>query len=182
MTVSYPYQPRTLAHTEKTLSGPTRRATWLGNGLLAITGSNGHAWLDANHNYHETSAPAGLTILDTRTWTTRVIDSGTSTVTFANGLLLASGEQWDTTTNTSATKANGNGLTAYTVTGSTVFHVLGTSPVPSTLAVNGLAYAWQYPPSGKGKVTTSVIDLTTGSVLRTLSQGQSAPSPLIAFP
>jgi hypothetical protein len=182
MAVSYPYHPRTLAHTEKILSGPTRQAIWLGNGLLAITGSNGHAWLDAKHNYQETSTPAGLTILDTHTWTTRVIDSGTSTVTFANGLLLASGEQWDTTTNPSASTPVGNGLSAYTVTGSKVFHVLGTTPVPSTLAVNGLAYVWQYPPSGKGNVTATVIDLTTGSVLRTISQRQSAPSPLIAFP
>ena len=85
MTVSYPYQPRTLAHAEKTLSGPIRQATWLGNGLLAITGSNGHAWLDANHNYQETSDTRRLDDLDTRTWTTRVIDPGTSTVTFANG-------------------------------------------------------------------------------------------------
>ena len=83
--------------------------------------------------------------------------------------------------NPSASMPNGNGLSAYTVTGSQVFHVLGTSPVPSTLAANGLACVWQPPPGEKRNATTTVIDLPTGSVLWTISQGQSAPWPLIAF-
>jgi hypothetical protein len=179
LTVSYPYQPRTPAHAEKTLSGATRQAIWLGGGLLAITGSNGHAWLDPSHGYQETSTPAGLTILDTRTWTAHTIDSGTSTATFAYGLLLASGVQWDTTSSTSATDPNGDGLSAYTVAGSKVFHALGTAAVPSMLAADGLAYAWQYPKRANGSATTTVVDLATGSVLRTVSQGPAAPSPLI---
>jgi hypothetical protein len=175
LSVSYHVQPRTLAHAEKILSGPSRQAVWLGNGLLAITGSNGYA-----DTYRETEAPAGLTILDTHTWTTQLIDPAASTVTFAGGLLLASGEHWDTTAGTSSSKPDGNGLSAYTVGGSAVFHLLAQAPIPQVLAANGLAYAW-HPPNRKGNSTTTVIDLTTGSILQTISQGPSAPFPLIAF-
>ena len=73
-------------------------------------------------------------------------------------------------------------MSAYTVTGSTVFHVLGQSPVPSVSAANGLAYAWQYPPKFPGNATATVIDLASGSVVGTIPQGLSAPSPLIAIP
>jgi hypothetical protein len=143
LAVSYHDRPRTLAHAEKVLSGPTRQAVWLGNGLIAVTGENDRAWLDANHTYQETVTPAGLTIIDTRTWTARPVDPGASSVTFAGGLLLATGESWDTTAGISDSKPKGEGLSAYGLDGTLVFHLLGQVPVQQVRAANGLAYAWQ---------------------------------------
>jgi hypothetical protein len=59
------------------LAGPERNALWLGRGLLAITG------LD------HPRTPAGLTLVDTRSWTARVIDARATDVARVGGTLLA---------------------------------------------------------------------------------------------
>jgi hypothetical protein len=177
LAVSYHHPTRALAHADKVLAGPTREAVWLGNGLLAVTGENGNAWFDSQKAYQETEAPAGLTIVDTRNWTTRIVDPGTSSVTFAGGLLLAADESWDTTTGSSMLKPLGNGLSAYATTGAPAFHTLGKLPVQQVFVANGIAYA-------VGPATTSVVDLASGSVLKTIASAHpaSAPAPLIELP
>jgi hypothetical protein len=183
LTVSYHDQSRRLAHADKVLSGPTRAAVWLGNGLIAVTGENDRAWLDANHAYQETVTPVGLTILDTRTWTTRLVDAGTSAVTLASGLLFASGESWDTTAGTSGTTPKGTGLSAYSVAGAPVFHLLGSAAVDQVKAANGLAYAWQYSRGPKAPTITTVFDVASGHVVSTIRTKtfSAAPVPLIAY-
>jgi hypothetical protein len=59
------------------VAGPTRQALWLGGGLLAVTG------LD------HPRTPAGLTLIDTRSWSASRIDSHTTDVTLAGGTLFA---------------------------------------------------------------------------------------------
>lgn len=182
LAVSSHNQPRTLAHADKVLSGPTREAIWLGDGLIAVTGENDRAWLDANHKYQETVSPAGLTIIDTRTWTTRLVDPGVSAVTVAGGTLLASGESWDTTTGTSNLNPTGEGLNAYTTAGTLAFHLLGQTPVQQVRSANGLAYAWQLPTNPKRPATTTVFDSASGQVLHTITTtARLAPVPLIAY-
>jgi hypothetical protein len=182
LAVSYHDQPRTLAHADKVLSGPTREAVWLGNGQIAVTGENDRAWLDANHAYQETVAPAGLTIIDTRTWATRLVDPGASSVLFAGGVLLAAGESWDSTAGTSDSKPKGEGLSAYGLGGALIFHLLGQVPVQQVRAANGLVYAWQFPANLKAPTITTVLDLASGQVLRTsTTTARLAPVPLIAF-
>ena len=168
---------RTLAHADKVLSGPTRDAVWLGNGLLAVTGENDNAWLDSNNKYQESVQPAGLTIIDTRTWTGRLIDPEASGVTFAGGLLIANGESWDTTTGSSASKPIGAGLSAYTPAGVLAFHLLGNAPVQQVFVTGGAAYA-------VGPATTSVVKLPSGALLSTIRTAHraSAPTPLIELP
>lgn len=177
LAVSYHAASRMLAHADKVLAGPTRDAVWLGNGMLAVTGENDNAWLDANKMYQETVEPAGLTIVDTRTWTARLVDPMASSVTFAGGLLIAAGESWDTSAGSSASKPIGNGLSAYTTAGTLAFHLLGQAPVQQVFAAGGTAYAL-------GSGTSIVVKLASGAVLTTIkiAHPASAPTPLIELP
>ncbi len=177
LAVAYHDPTRMLARADKVLAGPTRETAWLGNGLLAVTGENDNAWLDANKAYQESVEPAGLTIVDTRTWTSRLVDAGTSRVSFNDGLLLATGESWDTTAGSSASKPIGNGLSAYSPAGVLAFHVLGKTPVQGVFVTGGTAYALE-------PAATSVVEVTSGAILNTIkvSRSASAPTPLIEYP
>ena len=67
---------RTLA---KFVAGATRSAEWLGNGMLAFSGTN---W-DGQNN-----GPTGLRIVDVRSWTTRIVNRDARSFTVAAGRLL----------------------------------------------------------------------------------------------
>jgi hypothetical protein len=69
-------------------------AHWLGNGLLAVAGMR---------SSQGTAAPTGLTLIDTRTWSRRMLDRGVSSATVSQGRLVAAGP--------------GAGLSVYDVTG-----------------------------------------------------------------
>jgi hypothetical protein len=74
---------RTFARADKELTGPVRYATWLGDGRIAVSGVNerGDAW-----------TPAGLAILDTRSWTSRVVDSTASWfITSSDSIVVVAG-------------------------------------------------------------------------------------------
>jgi hypothetical protein len=63
-----------------------RSAYWLGGGRVAVTGQD--TW--SPHGFDRT-APAGLKILDTRTWTVRGVNRLVSTLTLVRGRLIATG-------------------------------------------------------------------------------------------
>jgi hypothetical protein len=78
---------RTLA---KALSGPRLDAVWLGNGLVALTGTIDEVDVHGNTvDYHP--AAAGLTLVDVRAWKARVVDRDATTVTVAGDTLLTRG-------------------------------------------------------------------------------------------
>jgi hypothetical protein len=62
----------------KVLNGRQRSAAWLGNGLIALTGSNG-------------AEPAGLELVDVRRATARMLDRDTSHIVVGGGVLVALG-------------------------------------------------------------------------------------------
>ena len=72
---------RTLA---KGLNGPERSARWLGNGLIALTGSN-----EFVRGTTVGADPAGLELVNVRDWTTRVVDPDASAMVVAGATLLA---------------------------------------------------------------------------------------------
>jgi hypothetical protein len=69
---------RTLA---KNITGPSRQAAWLGNGLLAVAGVDYKGTHDGE--------PVGLRLVDTRTWTTRLVDSAVPWFGVGDGVLVA---------------------------------------------------------------------------------------------
>jgi hypothetical protein len=63
-----------------------RRALWLGDGKIAITGED--VWTSDGF---DRTAPAGLKILDTRTWKVRLLDPRVSLVRIVRNRLVATG-------------------------------------------------------------------------------------------
>jgi hypothetical protein len=72
-------------------SGQTRAAQWLGSGLIAVTGTD-----ESSAGEHRLR-PAGLSLVDTRDWSMRTIDSGATEVRVAGDLLLATGSSPEAT-------------------------------------------------------------------------------------
>ena len=149
---------RTLAKVE---NGWSRNVTWLGNGMLAVTGTNAHGAVVADGTEIGDFEPSGLILVDTRSWTTRVVDPSASWVVAAGQRLLTTGWAWS-----SSGGSTGNGLSLYGLDGRAIGHLFGSAPVSVTTA-GGLAYVWFGVPSEN----LSVVDPATGAVLETRSTG-----------
>ncbi len=122
--------------------GPTRHALWLGREMVAITGFDSHS--SGDH-------PAGLTIVDTRSWRSRAIDQRTTDAALVSGTLLASSFL--------GTRSFGSGLTGYSLNGARRWHRFGSSPI------------WGVQPIGRnalvgGPSTIALIEAATGRQLR----------------
>ena len=115
----------------KAMEGPERRALWLGDGRLAVTGVDYQASVDSHGHQQELDKPAGLKLIDTRNWSVRTLDHTTSSVTFAGGGLFAFGTSWDSRTS----KIGGSGLTAYDRSGRALYHRYGKQPIGGVTAV-----------------------------------------------
>jgi hypothetical protein len=109
----------------KATEGPDRRAVWLGNGRLAVTGVDYQASVDSHGHQQELDEPAGLKLIDTRNWSVHTLDHTTSSLTFSGGVLFAFGTSWDSRTS----KMSGSGLTAYDASGRKLYHRYGDQPI-----------------------------------------------------
>ena len=134
----------------KVVSGWHRQAVALGDGRLAVAGS------DYNRLRRD---PSGVDLVDVPSGTMRRLEARASYALVASGRLLVAGDQgagdgtW-----------TGMGLAAYTLDGQKLWHVLDGVPVSWVQSTGGYAYVVgeeAYPP------TVRVIDLADGSV-RTL--------------
>jgi hypothetical protein len=103
--------------------GPVREARWLGNGLVAVSGGDGHG--------EKGSSPAGLTVIDTADWTARKIDERASRFAFAGGTLLAFGGPFKTT---------GFGVIAYQLDGDRRWHLFGEEGIGRVQTMGERAY------------------------------------------
>jgi hypothetical protein len=148
LAVTYHGGTRTLS---KLLDGPSRDANWLPNGTIAVTGYDGHVSKDAKGNITESQAPAGLTIVDPRDWSVRLVDPSTDSVVVSGDLLLA--YSW----------FQGAGLGVYGLDGSARLHALAGS-IMSVQAGAGMAFVTM--PNGTGW-KLAVLDLATGRVVST---------------
>jgi hypothetical protein len=86
LAVTYHGGSRTLA---KALDGRVREAAWLPNGMIAVTGYDGRVSTDVQGNLSESETPAGLTLVDTRTWTARTVDAAASSFAVSGDLLVS---------------------------------------------------------------------------------------------
>jgi hypothetical protein len=117
----------------KAMQGPDRHAVWLGDGRLAVTGVDYEASVDGHGREQETDTPAGLKLIDTRTWSVRTLDTTTSSITYAGGVLFAFGTSWDSRTST----MSGSGLTAHGSGGEELYHRYDRQPIGGVTAVPG---------------------------------------------
>jgi hypothetical protein len=151
----------------KGTNGPVRSAVWLGDGLIALTGSDYTATRAKDGSVDFTQTPAGLAIVDTRDWTARVLDRQAYAVSVADGALLATGGA-----SSPADQGSGEGLALYGADGTLLRRLFaGTRPYVAGV-VGGLALVQE---DGNGRY--DVLDVATGRIVRSGS-GQS-PWPLV---
>jgi hypothetical protein len=100
--------------------GPRRAAQWLGSGLIAVSGADGYTGMAGRWLGHS-EAPAGLQLLDTRTWLVRTLASRPSSFEWLGGRLVAFARAWDPR----ARRVRGDALVAFDRTGRLVYRVPG---------------------------------------------------------
>jgi hypothetical protein len=134
--------------------GPARSALWLGEGLLAVAGSDAVA-SNTKEGAREVQRPSGLQLVDTHTWTVRMLDPHTSSVMLAGGRLFATGYRYDSNNGV----PEGYGLTIYGPGDRRPVHLMESEEVWGTQVHGDLAYVRH----GSGY---SVVDLRSNRVLR----------------
>jgi hypothetical protein len=129
----------------KTSRQETRGALWLGGGLIASFGS------DVTYDGRRFSAgiPLGLTLIDTRDWTMRMIDEHVTSALLAGDVLLATG-------------TDEIGLVAYDLNGTRRFQLFrGRSPVVPLESYGDKAWINVGRPSELSKI----VNVRTGRVV-----------------
>ncbi len=147
--------------------GPTRQAIWLGNGLLAVTGTDSSLTTRADGAWSNAVTPAGLRIIDTRTWTYRTLDSQVSQVQLGAGLMLATGTSYSSQRTSSGTYHSDDtyaGVIAYTLAGNEQYRLFNGTEVDDVAAIDGRGYAAL---GGAHGGRTTAFALTTGKPGRT---------------
>lgn len=141
----------------KVLEGPVREALWLGGGMIAVSGVDYSSTTTASGEPQMAVAPAGVSLIDTRTWTTRVLDDEASGFAVGAGLVVAQGGRWDS----GQEQGYGPGLRAFALDGRERWRL------------HPGEYRWLDPAGPLGYVhltdrSTEVVDLVSGSVLATV--------------
>jgi hypothetical protein len=121
----------------KLIEGPQRKAAWLGNGLVAVTGADYSTVKNSDGQPDVHVQAAGLSLLDTNDWTIRKADEETSDFSLFDSSLLAFG---DTSWGDSSRK--GIGLRGYDLGGRELFHTLVGRKVAWIEASGDLAYVF----------------------------------------
>jgi hypothetical protein len=133
----------------KAADARTRVANWLGGGLLAVSG--------ADEEDRTRARPAGLSLIDTRTWATRTIEPGAADFVVAGDLLLATGP------GDPSADGSGIGLAAYGFDGRERFRLFEGSEAWVQEVYGGRAYAGIARPDGL-QAPLRVVDLESGIV------------------
>jgi hypothetical protein len=125
------------------LAGSFRTGAWLGDGKIAVWGSDS---VRTGPDRVEMT-PAGLSVIDTKDWTARMIDPDAWHAAFAGGMLLASYQR--------------GGLTGFTTDGERRYHLFDhdRSAVEATFGFRAFVVLDRKP--------VHVIDAGTGRVLGT---------------
>jgi hypothetical protein len=146
--------------TDSLLAG--REAVVLADGNVAFTGHNGH-----REKGVEVSRPAGLGIVDTKTWRLRVIDREASRVSVSGETLLATSHRIDRAVDRGRPiqKVSGIGVRAYAIDGTRRWHRYGNQPLTATAFRQvALVHRHASPPVGWGG--SFVIELEQGRQVR----------------
>ena len=151
----------------KGISGPALTARSLGDGLVAVAGSEESA-VQENGRVHISSWPLGLRILDTRDWSVAPLDGGADSFTAADGFLLATGSSWSSDSQIQT----GMGLAIYAADRTRLFHLL-----PGRAAWVGFVYRGRAYVSVRDQSALTIIDLASGRIVG--ARGAAAPWPLL---
>jgi hypothetical protein len=163
----------------KASDGTSRRALWLGAGLLAVTGNDDRTFIGAEGALSMRTDPVGLSLIDTNSWTVRRIDDSVSHVSRTGNLLLATGYSWDSSTQ----REGGYGLAGFALDGSKRFHLFEDTNLTQLKVYRGRAYVGF---NGTVRVGATHIRLDDGSAFKTVDLGtgriigtRTAPLPTL---
>jgi hypothetical protein len=131
----------------KSINGPMRSARWIGDGRIAVSGTDAKMTVTPTGAAKQTWTPVGLSVIETQSWKSRVIDGAASWFTAAGQALIVGGEQ---------------SLTAYDHDGRRRFVVTLDEPLVNMQAVGDYVYA-----SGRDH-TTAIVDLSSGEIVARL--------------
>jgi hypothetical protein len=153
----------------KAVSGSTRSARWLGPGLLAVTGTDEDLVEVPRGEDQVRMRAAGLSLVDTRDWSTRTIDPDAAEAHVAGKLLLATGASFDPATR----KGDAIGLVAYGLDGRRRFRLFDSREAWVRQVYAGRAYV-DIPLFKPPWSTVRVVDLDKG---RTVRRARAGPLP-----
>jgi len=156
--------------------GSVRRALWLDNGFLAVSGWDDNAFFDSEGNQQQMTTAAGLALVDTRTWSTQMVEPDATGATLATSLLFAYGSRWSSQDG----RFEGSGLTAFDLAGERRFHLFGDEPVGSVEVAGRYAYVVSDSSSSCGP--GQVIHLSTGNAVRELAPDVACNRPSLLVP
>jgi hypothetical protein len=147
----------------KLASGPLRSACWLGDGLLAVWGSDARVVKDAGGEPTVKETPSGLKLVDTRRWTVTPLHPEATAVRWHHGRLLAFGVRWY-----EQERPGGIGLTIYGPGDRRPRQPVKNRPVHELWVYGDLAYAITWGSSDARKSEVAVVDLPSGRVRTTI--------------
>ena len=160
-TLAVAYHPRavrTPARAGKAFEGWQRSALWLPSGTIAVTGMDYHATLKDGKE-EMSGTPAGVTLVDTRDWTSTTIDTGASFISRAGATLVAYGGAY---VSGSSSFATGIGLRGYSADGAVRFQLFGTEQLGDVQIAGGLVYV-----AGCNDRCFRIVDPVSGAVVGT---------------
>jgi hypothetical protein len=148
----------------KLQSGPERHALWLGDGRLAVWGTDAD-YKGTDGDPTGESRPSGLQVIDTRDWSVRTLDPGIGQVVRAGDRLVTAGVTTHMASADSPT--TGDGLWIRTPGPSRPVHLLAGRPVQWFQTYGPYAYVDISDPNGGSGQTPgyAVIDTRTGTVV-----------------
>jgi hypothetical protein len=133
-----------------------RTARWLSDGLIALSGRDRHDFTSPTGRNQTRMEPAGLRLVDERSWTARVLDERADAFRFVDRQLIATGFRWDTSV---SQRPEGMGVAAYTLDGAKRFHLFDGQSSSVAEAYAGRVYvAFERGP-------LAVVDLASGAVV-----------------
>jgi hypothetical protein len=141
----------------KLIEGPVRHARWLDGGMIAVSGTDYSVTTNEQGEQRMSAAPAGLRLIDTDDWKTRVLSREASGFAVAPGLVIAQGGRWDS----GQERGYGPGLRAFGLDGRERWRLRsGEYRWMDTAGSVGYVYI--------GEWGAEVVDLATGSILATV--------------
>jgi hypothetical protein len=145
---------RAPAAVKKQIEGTQRSAVWTWSNTIAVSGMDATADGQADH-----WTPAGLTLIDVDTWSSRIIDPGAAGISSTGSMLLSWAWMWDSNTHT----AVGTSLTGYDADGNQQFHLFGTEALTFATVIGTYVYV-----ASEDLRQFQIVDTVTGKVVRTV--------------
>jgi hypothetical protein len=146
----------------KLIEGPVREAGWLGDGMIGVSGVNYSLARNAAGEEVVLASPVGLKLIDTRSWSSRMLNPQASAFGAAPGLVIAQGGFWDP----GQDRATGPGLVAFGLDGGVRWR-LHPGEYRWMDVVGDLGYT--YTAEGRAEV----IEIATGLIVKRLARDDS---------